>query len=223
MTTIGETVSRVRNVIKSVKEDPFMTDRFIYSVINKYAKMLIKRQDDLSRIIKFESLFRVLPCVELIEVDKVEACCGSIKSNCRIMRTKEKLPLILEGSYGPLFRSVSSIDGSIQFIKTYPNIYSSMSKTTSFKYNKNKYYWYLNNHLYFPDVEWESIRIEAIWEGDISMFTCESEDACQIYQDRQLSIPEYLLGEIEQLTLKEILGGAVVASDGSDDKQNILR
>lgn len=28
-TTIGETVSRIRNVVKAVKEDAFLTDRFI--------------------------------------------------------------------------------------------------------------------------------------------------------------------------------------------------
>ncbi len=29
MTTIGDTISRVRNVVKGVKEDAFLTDRFI--------------------------------------------------------------------------------------------------------------------------------------------------------------------------------------------------
>ena len=31
MTTIGETISRVRNTLKAVKEDAFLTDRIIYS------------------------------------------------------------------------------------------------------------------------------------------------------------------------------------------------
>lgn len=223
MTTIGETVSRVRNILKSVKEDSFITDRFIFSVINKYAKLFIKRQDDQSKIIKYESLFRVLPCVELIEIDKVEACCIGIKSNCTIRRTKEKLPAILEGSYGPLFRSISSIDGSEEFVRTYPSIYVSMSNTTNFKYNKSKYYWFLDNHLYFPNIDWEQIKIEAIWEGDVSLLNCNSEDDCMLIQDKVFTIPEYLFAEIEQLVIKEILGGASVTSDGSDDKQNILR
>ena len=46
MTTIGESISRVRNILKAVKEDPFMTDRLIYSIIIKYAKVLIRRQDN---------------------------------------------------------------------------------------------------------------------------------------------------------------------------------
>ena len=69
-TTIGDSISRVRNVLKAVKEDPFLTDRFIYSIILKYGKTLLKRQDDLKQIMKYQSLFEVLPCVELIEIDK---------------------------------------------------------------------------------------------------------------------------------------------------------
>ena len=74
MTTVGEAVSRVRNVLKAVKEDPFLTDRLIYSLIMKVAKTLIKRDDRIESIFKYKSLFKELPCVELIEVDRVEAC-----------------------------------------------------------------------------------------------------------------------------------------------------
>ena len=44
-----------------------------------------------------------------------------------------------------------------------------------------------------------------------------------LIQDKVFTIPEYLFAEIEQLVIKEILGGASFTSDGSDDKQNILR
>jgi hypothetical protein len=222
MITIGESISRVRNVLKAVKEDPFLTDRFIYSVIIKYAKMLIRRQDNESKIMRFQSLFDVLPCVELIEVSKIEACCTGVKTNCKIMRTKDKLPQLLEGAYGPLFRSVTSIDGSIEMFKTYPATYTAMSHTTNFKYNKTKYFWYLNGYLYFPNIEWEAVRVEGLWDEDVSKYTCEVE-VCTPRQDQSLRIPEYLFGEIEQMALKEILTAGQIPTDGPDDKQNILR
>ena len=222
MTTIGDSISRVRNVLKAVKEDPFMTDRFIASIILKYAKLLIKRQDDQDKIMRYQSLFEVLPCVELIEVDKIEACCGGIKSKCIIKRTKEKLPQVLEGSYGPLFRTISSIDGSVEVFRTYPATYTSMSNTTNFKYNKKKYYWYLDGHLYFPNVEWEAVRIEGLWDGDVSWLKCDS-DPCVLIQDQSIRVPEYLFADIEQMALKEILTTGQIPTDGPDDSQNILR
>lgn len=222
MTTVGDTISRVRNVLKAVKEDPFVTDRFIFSMIMKYAKLLIKRQDDQDKIKKFQSLFQVLPCVDLIEVDRIEACCGGLKSKCIIMRTREKLPTLLEGSYGPLFRSVTSIDGSEELFKTYPATYTAMANTTNFKYNKKKYFWYLDGYLYFPNIMWDSIRVEGLFEGDVAPYKC-TEDICTPIQDQAMNIPEYLFADIEQMVIKEILTSGQVPSDGSDDKQNILR
>ena len=70
MSTIGESISRVRNVLKTVKEDPFMTDRFIYSLIMKYAKTFIKRESMSGEIYKYRNLFKEIPCLDLIEVDK---------------------------------------------------------------------------------------------------------------------------------------------------------
>ena len=220
MTTIGETVSRVRNLVKGVKEDAFLTDRLIYSLILKYAKLLIRRQDTENKIMRFQSLFQKLPCVELVEVDKIEACCSGIKSNCKIMRTKEKLPTVLEGSYGPLFRAIASVDGSIIFYKTYPSTYTFMANSTTFKYNKNKYYWYLDGYLYFPNIDWEAVRVEAIFEGQAD--TCTTDD-CLIKQDQPLPFPEYLFSEIEQFAVKELTVLLQVPVDTLDDSQNILR
>ena len=222
MTTVGDSISRVRNILKAVKEDPFVTDRFIFSMIMKYAKLFIKKQDDVDKIKKFQSLFQVLPCVDLVEVDKVAACCAGIKSKCIIKRTKEKLPTLLEGSYGPLFRSVTSIDGSVELFKTYPATYTAMTGTTNFKYNKKKYFWYLDGYLYFPNIIWDAIRVEGLFEGDLAGYKCDSEP-CTPIQDQNMNIPEYLFAEIEQMVVKEILASGSVPSDGPDDKQNILR
>lgn len=223
MTTVGESISRVRNVLKAVKEDPFMTDRFIASIISKYAKLLIKRQDNENKIMRFQSLFEPLPCVELIEVDKVSACCAGIQSGCTIRRTKDRIPPILEGAYGPLFRTVSSLDGSIELTKTYPNTYVAMTKTTTFKYNKQKYYWFLDGYLYFPNIEWDGVIVEGLWDGDVSFFRCDKDKQCLPMQEQPLRIPEYLFAEIEQMALKEILTSGQVPTDGADNQQNILR
>jgi len=223
MTTIGESVSRVRSIIKGLTQDAFITDRLIFSFIIKSAKFFLRRQDSLNQLIKYNSLFRTLPCVDLIEVDKVEACCD-IKSGVTIKRTKDKLPNIMEGTYGPLFRTVTSIDGYYTVYKTDPAQYVSMTKTTKFKYNKQKYYWYLNGYLYFPNIDWDSIKVEGIFEDDVSNFTCDSKTDCTLRQEQQLSIPEYLFSEIEQQVIQSILVSMQVPSDMAiSDKQNIAR
>jgi hypothetical protein len=224
MVTIAETVSRVRNLLKGVKEDAFLTDRMIYSVILKYGKLYVQKQDSEDRIMRFQTLFEVLPCTELIEVDKVEACCSGIKSKCIIKRTKERLPTPMEGAYGPLFRDITSIDGSYMTYKTYPGTYLALTNSTNFKYNKTLYYWYMDGHLYFPNLLWDAVRIEAIWDDDIVYLKCtDPKDQCEIMQERQTHIPDYLFAQIEQNALKEFAMMLQIPNEAKDDNQNILR
>jgi hypothetical protein len=223
MTTTGEAISRVRNTLKAVKEDPFLTDRTIYYSIIKYGKTLLKREDNQNRLMKMSSLFSFLPFVELIEVDKIEAQCTGIYSGCTIKRTKEKLPQLFDGMFGPILRTVSSIDGETELMRTEPGTYVSMSKTTNFKYNKRKYFWYLNGYLYFPNLEWDAVKVEGIFEGDKGDFLCDPKDQCMLKQDQQLPFPEYLFSEIEQMVLQELTMLAKLPVDNGDDGQNILR
>ncbi len=134
MQTIGDIVSRVRGQVKAGSEDAFITDRYLYSLIKKYAKFLMRRQDSANKLLKFNGIWQTLDFVDLIEVDKVESNCCGIKSDCKIKRTRLKLPAFLEGYWGPLIRTVSSIDGSIECQPTSPGTYTSMTKSTTFKY-----------------------------------------------------------------------------------------
>jgi hypothetical protein len=221
MNTIAEAISRVRNGIKAVDADSFITDRLIYSNLLKYAKMFIKRQDGQTTQAKFNSLYKRIPCIDLIEVDKVVACCD-IQSGVKIKRSKEKLPSILEGSNGPLLRTVASIDGSVEVFRTTPQLYTSLQKTSGFKYNKKKYYWLLDGYLFIPNVEWDSAQIDGIFEGSISGLTCD--DECQSVQSQYLNIPPDLFAQIEQQVINDFMRSMQINTDPAPaDKQSLLR
>lgn len=226
MTTIGEAISRVRNTLKAVKEDPFLTDRTIYFSILKYGKSLMKREDNKNRLMKIPSIFTTLTYVELIDVDTVEAQCVGIYSGCTIKRTKEKMPEFMTASKGPLIRSVTSIDSSIKLQETKPSIFRSITKSSNFKYNKTLYYWYLDEYLYMPNVEWDAIKVDAAFEGDTSAFACgpdAAEKACISQQDNPMGIPDYLFSEIEQYVIQELTTTIQIPTNGPDDSQNVLR
>jgi hypothetical protein len=223
MTTIGEVVSRVRQAIKAEVQDAFITDRYLYSLILKNAQLFMRRQDNANKLMKFNSVWQTLPFLELIEVDKVEAKCSGIQSGCTIKRTKDKLPTFMEGYWGPLIRTVSSIDASIEVQPTNPGTYTSMTKTTSHKYNKTKYYWFLNDYLYFPNIEWEAIKLEGVFEEDISKWSCDTSDDCTPRYLQNIYIPEFLFAEIETQVLNQLMNTMKVPSEDSDNKLNINR
>lgn len=221
-TTIGDVISRMRTQIKAVRQDAFLTDRAIYAFILKHAKWLMKREDGKNKLLAYSGVVQTMDFVELIEVDKVEACCTGLSSDCTIKRTKEKMPIFMQGYNGPLIRSTTSIDGSEELQPTNPSTFLSLSKSKNFKYNKSKYYWYLNDYLYFPNIEWDAVRIEGIFEEDISVFTCAA-DSCIQKTDQPFNVPDYLFGEIETNVFKDLIGMMQIPSDTSQDKQNVLR
>ena len=176
MNTIGDSISRVRGILKGSNTNSFLTDRFVYSIIAKYAKAILSRQQNQKKLMGHDELFQLLPFVELIEVNKIEADCASIKSNCTIMRTAEKLPKLFNGRRGPMIRKVYSVDGSYDFTQTSPTAYIALSNSTNHKYNKQVYYWFRNGYLYFPDTDIEAVMIEGLWEDSLDGFCNRSEE-----------------------------------------------
>jgi hypothetical protein len=223
MTTIGETISRVRNLIKAVKQDAFLTDRFLFSLISKHAHWLMKREDSKSKLMKFSSVMQTIDVLELEEVDKIEAQCAGIKTNCTIKRSCRQVPTFMQGYYGPLIRAITSLDGSQILQPTNPSTYTMMTQSKSFKYNKSKYYWYLNDYLYFPDLEWDAVRVEAIFEDDITSYNCDTCDDCILRTDQQFNVPDYLHAEMESNVMKDLSIMLQIPPDTEANKQNILR
>jgi hypothetical protein len=223
MQTIGDILSRVRGQIKAESEDAFVTDRYLYSLIKKYAQLFMRRQDSSNKLMKFNGIWQTLDYVELVDVDKIESDYIGIKSDVTIKRTKLKLPAFQEGYWGPLIRTVSSIDGCTECQITNPGTYTSMTKSTTFKYNKTKYFWFLNDYLYFPNIDWDAVKVEGVWENDVSNFNCDPSDNCIPRYKQRMFVPEFLFAEIEQQVMQETFNTLKVPSEDSDNKQNLNR
>ena len=138
-------------------------------------------------------------------------------------KTKDKLPIFMEGYWGPLIRSVTSIDGSTELQATHPGTYTSMTKSTSFKYNKTRYFWWLNNYMYFPNIDWHAIKLEGVFEGDIENYKCETQYNCTPRYLQNLYVPEFLFAEIEQQVVNQLMNTMKIPAEDADNKLNILR
>lgn len=223
MNTIGELTNRLRNQLKSTRQDAFLTDRYLYSMAMKHAKLFLRREDGLSKIYRYRSAFKPLHFVELIDIDPIEAGCRCVESGCRIKRTKFRLPKVFDGYDGPLIKDVSSLDHSDICMPTTMPLWEQISKQKTFKYNKTKYYWHLDGYLYLPNVDWEAIRVEALFEEDISKFNCDPSDNCFYRQDSNVGIPEHLFSEIEAMVIRDLSLQLQVPSDQSHDLNHIAR
>src|SRR5574344_982882 len=115
---VSEAISRLRNLIKVVREDAFITDRFIYSMIMKVSKPLLRKEALQVNIYKNSTLFKEIHYFELVDVGSVESKCFNFESHCVIKRSKEKLPKITNIDLGPIIRYVGSLDMSVALTRT---------------------------------------------------------------------------------------------------------
>lgn len=224
MGTIAEFISRVRRSTKSKNMDSFVTDREIFSAGLKYAKALIKRMDNEGKLMVINDLFVTMPFVKLKTVSKVEAGCANINFACTIKRSVAKIPPLMQGAYGAAIRSVSSIDGSEVLYATTPLAYQAMANSTTFKYNKNAYYWIKNEYIYVPNREWEAVSMDVLPENTMDIYLCDEEDVmCEDPREGKFPAPDFLLAELEIAVVQEFIGSMNVPSDGAHDNQNINR
>lgn len=223
MNTVGYVVSTIKNNIKAVKQDAAsLSDRFLYALILKHGKFLIRRQDDQNKLMMTNSIWQPLNVVKLITIDKADKSFDKlcVLTGCYIKRTENKIPKVMHGYYGPLLRYVTSIDGTIELEMTTQPRFERMAKQPNFKYNKKKYYWYQDDHLYFPNIEWDAIQLEGVFEGDITAYNDEEE--CIYIQNTICPIPEHLFSEIENLVKEDLNILLQIPPNQQHDNVNVI-
>lgn len=199
--TIREHISRIKSTIKANNADARLTDRHIYSLMRKHTRFLLKR--DSSWLRYSSSIYQTMPLVQLQLVDSVEAC--GIETKCKIKRTKNKLPALVENEDGPIIRRVTSIDGNIILTPIKSSSFVRKSNKSTFKMDTSLYYWYLNGYLYFPNLKWDAVRVEGYFEEKVFAECCDEEpDPCGYAQDELYIIPDFLVSAMDQLIYQDL-------------------
>ena len=230
MTTINDLLSRLRDKAKAVNKDGFVTDRFLYSSVKKFVPGLLKREDAKNILFTIQGIFQVLPYVELIDVDKVDSKCFKIANDCTIKRSKLRLPGLYMGYAEPMIKSITSIsgpatsaqdEGDFQIIEA--SKYASITKSKSFRYNTTRYAWFSDGYIWTPNLDWDAVRIEGLFDESIESFNCNTCKICIPRQQQPFSVPEYLFPEIEQFVFQDLGIMMKIPSDPIDDKTSVDR
>lgn len=209
MTTIRDGISRVRSMNKLVSQDNLISDRMIRDEILSSSSLLIKRETNLRRLWNSPNLFSNIKCLKMTAVPLSE-CCDYV-SPCNISRSVCKIPKIEEGLYSLLIRSVSSIDGGIQFKEGNAERFAN-SKELALK-SKPYMYWVQNDYLYVTEVV-EALNFSAYFsdeenELDTDDCVCNGkqgwEDDCKPNPlDKTWKIPSYLEDSVISMVHEKI-------------------
>ena len=215
--TVNEIISTIKSNIKQSIEDRTLTDRFIYYTAWSTAKTLMKRDADQTRKIYNISNIWQNVNLEMIEVSTIEDildCNLDIEIDCTIYRSKDKLPKLVETSFGWLYKSITSIDGSESFVLVNQRDFNLKRKI---KYNKDKYVFIHNDYLY-TNVEWDIIKVSGIFENLIFCSPCEKA------YDKYFPIPSYLEEAVITMSLQKVFEALRIPGDNlvNKDESNKL-
>jgi hypothetical protein len=216
--SIRQHISRIKTPFKQVTTDSRLTDRFIYLLLRKHRGFLLKKENDW--LLTQQELYQPKTYTELIDVDAVEAC--GIQTNCSIKRTKYRLEDIVSNINGEIIQSVTSLDGSVKLTKIRQSSWIKKQNKTTNKYDKSLYYWISDGYAYFPNIEWDAVKIVAYFDEDINNLCDDDESKCKDVQDTLFRIPEKSISEMDQMIYMDLQPYIKLPTDIIANKHDML-
>lgn len=205
-TTRAELIAEVRNILRESTADSTITDKFIWSVIDKHIRWLIKRQGNNLKLMDYDSFFQTIKGVKVEEAPRIDDCLG-VKSKCTVYRTVEKLPDIYEDDSGVIIKSVFTIDGTMDFSYTKVNEYMRKLASPEVKYDRSRYFFYNNGYLYFPNSRIDMVMVKAMFVDNIENECSDcphSVSNCLSAQENLVWIPDNIRGELMDYVKKDL-------------------
>lgn len=218
---VEDLIQRVQSLYsKGVQSDNTrLSPRHIYNkLLTVRSKLLYQKANKKQMFNQWE--YQVLPCIELIEVEKHECPCLP-PIGCKILRSKYPLPKPINSMDKHFIQSVTSIDGSV--------IYSETSYIAKQHEKGNKYtayhpdYYIRNNYLY---VTWKKgpkiLSISGIFEDPVEAQKfpsycgdeCTDCDECKSNLELEFPIEDNMLDTLIEMCINELV---VLFSQSKED------
>lgn len=211
MSTNREMVSRVRSTHRLLSGDTAINDRTVLAELKSNARVFIKRELNLRKLVATDSIYTTIPCLEMKEVPLSE-CCEYVDP-CTIARSKHKLPKIAESNYLYAIQAVFSIDQKIKLKEITPSRYINLLKLPARV--PEYYYWIQNGYLYVTNPNLCKLKFIAFFEEEVPNdilypkdCECEAyakEEECLNPLDKTFKCPGYLEQLVIETTSKMLL------------------
>jgi hypothetical protein len=216
MNSKREKIESFRKKLQETGADSTYTNQFLYNTLMEHGRWLIRREISAGRIYRSTTLFRTLGCQQVVEDSVIESCCP-IKTNCKIYRTKNKLPNIWVDEYGPIIKAVTSVDGSTDFFITTPNAWQNKRDDPYQKMSKQMYVFFSDGYLWFPEHNPHLVNIPAFWVDDISRLDdcsdCVEDKECVRFLDTEFMIPGWLESEMFSKAISQLMPSKQLPED----------
>ena len=210
--TIREAIFIIKRLFREVNADSRLTNKAIFSLLNKHSKWLIYRDSERLKLLKKNNVYQKLKCLDVEEVSRIN--CNIDFKGETIFRTKDKLPEIFEDSHGVIIGNITSIDSNVQIkLTTYNTTHRKKDNPWLKNKSKNTISVYFDDgYLYFTDKHIKKIEVEAFFTKEVDedllckpCKDCESQSSkCKKYLDTKFIIPDYLEAQLMDSVIKDL-------------------
>ena len=204
--TNGEFVSSILNDGKLLNKDTMLSRRYILAKGRGIADTYIAQRLDSMDISQQYDIVSSIECFELVPVEGIKCGVVDLVSCKRIMKSKKKLPKLVNGRLGVAILSVTSLDGEYIFKQTSSKGFANKLKS---KYTRDTeaYYIVQDNHLILPNSEVEYVRIELITlhKEDVEDCDCDgNKDECKTAWESEFVCPSNIFTMVRDKTIQEV-------------------
>jgi len=200
-----EFVSIIISTLKSTGKDSRISRRLILAVGESKAKTYISQKLNDRSLYREVNIYREIPCVEFVEIDKVDCPLIEFRLCNTIYRSKNKIPELLWSRYGHTLKEVRTLDNNKVFLPTTVSQHR-RDKNRSQKSNKLSFF-VEDQYIYIID--------EPLKSGNLYLLTqdlyeleqiCECSDKkCDSVWDFEFVCPDKLEEVVIQETLKQLM------------------
>lgn len=223
MSTKREMISRLRNKLREVSADSLYFPKFLFSVLKEHATWIIRREWSSNRIFRNKALFQRIPCINTVEVSKIDPNC--LVGGKNVYRTECQLPELWQSELGVIIKRVSSLDNHTEFKVLSWSEWENKSKSPYLKMTREKYCYEHDRYIYFPQDHPRKVSIEALIIGSANdICDCGGEKACVRFLDTPFGVPEWVEAEIIDKAVQQLLGQTSrVQNDENINSNNNIR
>lgn len=224
MKTVGQHIADLRGLIKEYSRTEFYTDQFLYRILSISRGKIIKQRLDKFVNISSDNWMRI--CIQLESVKSHNCTCVPDYLNCKVLRTKYKIPQVFSG------RNKSRIE--LFLLDGTPINLATEKEWLRIKQNDFKarsyYASQVNGYIYFWNLPLniKVAEINGLWADitDLSKIQCNdgySENPCFDIFTSDFPLDEELTGVVLEESLRLLSASLQIIEDHTNDNNQSIR
>jgi hypothetical protein len=219
MATNLEVVSRVQSALNAISKDNRIPRRYILQVLRDSATMLISQKLGDRSLYKDTNPYTTISCFEMEEFDVVKCDIVEFKRCKSLMRSKNKLPKLIDSKYGHSIKEVTSIDDEFEFE---PITLAQYRRNKDRKNYGEKYFYVKDGYLYLPDTDVTRVNLYLITLHNEDIKSCEKNNECKSLWEYEFNAPDKLLDVIINQTTQIIgIRKNIIRDDNANTQEGV--